>query len=748
MKKLLLIIACCLQFVNAQTKPAFGEYLSRDKSNSGINLLLKEDKTFQMFVLNGTYEIKNDSIIFTNNPDALSNSFKVQFVKSKTINKKITIFIEPTFQYIKPTFFLGIQNKPDGEIVYKAINEYLNQKEIDDYFERSYREKKEDVTNKMSFEIDKPNAMYLVQNTEVKTNIEKYLISSDVSEIKIENNFNIFDQLEMSGIIEDTNTLKVLINKLSPLKFINKNAKTETISEIPVIKTIEKNWSYPGKKEYNEMYSDTAATVVDSSYAYSNSEKRYEFKAKVEKNLKEALLNIKKDTTKYLLVIYNLKDKENEKDFNDFIADYNTNIGYNMYSEYESIYDKYNFYLATKNDEAFFKKKNIKEKSILILNNDGEIIASSSKKIEEISNTLYYDTSYLNNKLKETENAILISKAITNKKTSIPDLTKSLNTNYKDFFTSNYYSNNIVTYAAEELEIEVKNAESDIVYEAVDSTSAIENNDFTYYKSEISEKVLTEKLNLIFDYYSSKNKVDNQLINILLGEISGNHTNFDLFKNENSNHNKQEIKYINYILKYNEDEKTKVKIATLISSIINEKQANNPDIESYKKIGSNLIAYSGNNLNIIQTAVSTLNQKENSSEEANKLVDLYYSTLVNDKPVFENIDSQFNNLNTGIDYNLDWMSYKSQINAFLNSQAWDIFETNKTTDFQRAIKWSELSNIVDKDNPYSLDTLGQLYFAVGRKSEAIVIQTKAVAIAKAKNINFEEFEKALITMKK
>ena len=89
---------------------------------------------------------------------------------------------------------------------------------------------------------------------------------------------------------------------------------------------------------------------------------------------------------------------------------------------------------------------------------------------------------------------------------------------------------------------------------------------------------------------------------------------------------------------------------------------------------------------------------------------------------------------------MDWAGFKNRINSMLNAQAWDIFELNKTKDFERAIKWSELSNIVDKNNPYSLDTLAQLYFAVGRKSEAIAIQTKAVAIAKAMKINYEEFE--------
>jgi tetratricopeptide (TPR) repeat protein len=151
---------------------------------------------------------------------------------------------------------------------------------------------------------------------------------------------------------------------------------------------------------------------------------------------------------------------------------------------------------------------------------------------------------------------------------------------------------------------------------------------------------------------------------------------------------------------------------------------------------------------MIQSAIFSLNAKEQGSEEANKLVDSFYTTLVNDKPVFENIDTQFNNLSSEIDYTMDWASFKSRINSMLNAQAWDIFELKKTKDYERAIKWSELSNIIEKENPYSLDTLGQLYFAVGRKTEAIAIQTKAVAIAKEMKISPEEFENALNEMKK
>lgn len=753
MKKLLLILACTLQFVNAQNT-IVGEYISTTKNSNGVKLYFLEDNTYQISVFSGKYKIENDSIILEN--DNKENSFNLLFEKGKKTVNKITIKATPYNYYsLFSSDYLGIQKTENSEIEYKLFKDYFDQNDLEEYTKSVYKaienvdenseNKEEKPERKLSFEIDRAYALYFVKYKERKSNIEKYIIPTDVNVIDVTIHDNYLSDLELSGKIEKDNSVIFLTDGKNPLSFIKKSAITKIDYVVPSTKTSEKKWSYPNMKSREDYYDynvDSTAVLTDSTA------NRYEFKAKVEKNLKEALLNLKKEPSKYLFVYNNLKEKRAEKDFNNFIEEYNTNVGYNMYSEYDATYDKFNFYLATKSDEAFLKKDKSSDNSILILNKDGKIIASSTKKLDEIAYSLNYDVIYLTNKLQETENAILLSNSVTNKKTSIPELTKSLNTNYKDFFTSNYYNTNHYTET-----VETENNENEIrvneVSSAIDTTAtAYENKDFKYYKSEVSEKTLAEKLNTIFEYYNSKNTVNNELINILLGEISGNHISFNLFKNENSTNNKLEIKYINYILKYNENEKNKSKIALVLSQIISDKQVNDPDIETYNAIANQLIAYSGNNIHIIQSAIYNFNKKEQGSESANKLVDLFYTTLVNDKPVFENLDSQFNNLSTEIDYTMDWAGYKNRVNSLLNQQAWDIFEKNQTKDFERAIKWSELSNIVDKNNAYSLDTLGQLYFAVGRKSEAIVIQTKAVALAKELGISHEEFEKALNNMKK
>lgn len=749
MKKLLFILAFTVQLVNAQTTPETGEYISIEKFSPGINLKLNNDKTFQLFVFNGTYDVVNDSIVFNESLESQQKaSFNVTFSKNKTDHKKLKFSVKPSLMLGLRNEFLGIQSKENGEIIYASIYDYIKKNNEDDELRDAYRENEEDFS--FSFELDKPYAIYLALENKTETKIEKYIIQPSSTEVMIESNFSLFENIKLAGSINTDKSLNVYIDR-KPMKFVNKQHQTQNILfEKPASKIVEKNWSFPGKKNPFNIYDDSTVVVADT--AMVDYEEGFEFKAKIETNFKEALLNLKKDTlTKYLFVYYNLNDKKAEKNFNYMIEEYNMNMGNNMYSGYDAENDRYNFYFATKTDEAFLKKNNVKDNSVLIINKDGKILASSTKKIRIISNGLNYYQESIYNKLKETENAILLSNSISNKKTSVPDLAKSLNNNYRDFLKESYYyyQINVAVDTVAAMAIDTRETmEAEDAPAIVEAVETLENTDFTYYKSDISEKILAEKLNVIFEYYNSKNIINNELVNILLGEISGNHTSFDLFKNENDTNNKQEIKYINYILKYNETEKNKTKIASIINDLIAGKQANNPDIKTYNAIRMSLISYTENNFEILQSVISDLNEQTSGSEEANKLVDLYYNTLINDKPLFENIDAQFSNSNEDVDYTTDWSGFKSKINRMLNTQAWDIFEMNKTKDFERAIKWSELSNLVDKNNANSLDTLGQLYFAVGRKSEAIAIQTKAVALAKESKMNFEEFEKVLNNMKK
>ena len=762
MKKLLLLIACCLQFSNAQNT-IVGEYISTTKNSNGVKLFFLEDGTYQISVFTGKYKIDNDSIILENGNK--QNSFNLLYENSEKASNKLTIKLSNNYYSLFNTEYLGIQKTENAKIEYKLFSEYFDVQELEEYSDSINRavesvpetaeSNSENIEPKLSFEIDKSYALYFVKYSETKSNIEKYIIPNDVNIVDVSIQDNYLADLELSGKIEKDKSVIFLTDGRSPLSFTKKSEIKIPAYVSPVKKSSEKNWTFEGMKSREDVYAyDSTAVAVDTAYVVNGNE--YQFKAKVEKNLKEALLNIKKDTAKYVLVYYNLKDKKAEKNFNTFVSNYNENVSYSMYEGYNSVYDNFNFYLATKSDDSFFSKKNIKEKSVVIVNKDGEIIASSSEILDEVARTLNYDNSSLINNLKETENSIALANSVSNKKINIPDLTKILNSNYKNFYLDkDYYANTTIDTAVSVVDYpsNIENENEEIVAEdaVADAGKAVaadyENNDFIYYKSEVSEKVVAEKLNTIFEFYNSKNIVNNDLVNILLGEISGNHISFDLFKNENNTNNKQEIKYINYILKYNEEDGIKNKIAKIINDIITYKTENS-ETATYNAISYNLIAYSGNDLNILKSVINLYNQKEQGSEEANKLVDLYYTTLVNNKPLFENIDSQYVKSNNSIEYKTDWISFKSQINSLLNAQAWDIFELKKTQDFERAIKWSELSNSIEKENPYSLDTLGQLYFAVGRKTEAIAIQTKAVEIAKQAGMNAEEFEFALNNMKK
>ena len=121
MKKLLFILACTVQFVNAQNT-IIGEYISTTKNSNGVKLFFLEDNTYQISVFSGKYKIKNDSIILEN--DSQENSFNVLFEKGKKASNKLTIKAKPYNYYsLFSSEYLGIQKTENSEIEYKLFKD-------------------------------------------------------------------------------------------------------------------------------------------------------------------------------------------------------------------------------------------------------------------------------------------------------------------------------------------------------------------------------------------------------------------------------------------------------------------------------------------------------------------------------------------------------------------------------------------------------------------------------------------------
>ncbi|MNW04266.1 hypothetical protein D3C71_2003320 [compost metagenome] len=86
--------------------------------------------------------------------------------------------------------------------------------------------------------------------------------------------------------------------------------------------------------------------------------------------------------------------------------------------------------------------------------------------------------------------------------------------------------------------------------------------------------------------------------------------------------------------------------------------------------------------------------------------------------------------------------------ATLNTAAWSFFE-NKVNDelLKKALNWSKSSLVLEKNNPYYLDTYAHLLYRLGNKVEALKQQQLAVAKAADKKSGYYIQEDMLSNMK-
>ena len=167
--------------------------------------------------------------------------------------------------------------------------------------------------------------------------------------------------------------------------------------------------------------SDSTA-VVEDSYVST-----FDFKLKIENNLKSALSSNKSAKNKFLAVVVDSKNPSAKADFDAFIKDQETQMSYTMYDSYHPEYDLYNYYLATADDKKWLKANKITDApSIVILNNNGHVLASAKSNLKDKQYQFnYYDELY--KKLQRTDGLLTFSKAIKNKKATDADLIAAFN---------------------------------------------------------------------------------------------------------------------------------------------------------------------------------------------------------------------------------------------------------------------------------------------------------------------------------
>lgn len=708
----------CLAFTSfAQTETnKKGTYLSTNKGQK-IKLNLLEDNKYELVFYSGNYEIKGDSLLFTSSAKT-ENAFDLAFKNDKKAKKIKVKFLDPSYY----SFYIGTQ-KGSEPVQYQRLSDIKDKVNLDG--------DKIDV----EFEIDRADYVYLVfEQYEGDSQLSKFALPKDVSEVTIKYQMDVLGDLNISGFFNQK-TNELLISEQSgknPLVFRNeKDIQPEKASKVTSLENkIIKDFTYPGKEPLvsddfgTDVAVDSTATVVDSFAS-----KKIDFKLKIENSLKSTLASTKASKTKFLVVTVDSKNTSAKADFDTFVKDQETQVGYNMYDVYNPEYDLFNYYLATADDKKWLKTNKIKDTpSLIVLNNNGDILATAKSNLTDKQYQFnYYDGFY--KKLQRTDGLLAFNKTIKNKKTIDTDLVMAFN-----------------KIAVLEIPYEY---DTDYTVEADEKSTEFK----LVNNAAVDKKELAQTWKKLIEAHQKDTKPNMYLVETILKEIKNQGFSKQFFK-EDKVLNDTDFLAIDYLIKHydaidaerlaftaKEGETHLIgSLNTEISGALQQnKYVTENDIAADKNqsktiaVYKKLIGVGKGNFESYQNYFAFLEEaqdKDGSNTNYLKEFSTYFNAnLATDKgSVIEKLDTMFTSLDANSDYAYNgWSAFKEYNSNLSNSAAWTVVSKQGNLSFLKsAIIWSEYSLVVTKNNPYYLDTLAQLYYKDGQKEKAIQTQTLAV----------------------
>lgn len=700
-----------------------GTYLSTNKGGK-IKLNLLEDNKYELVFYSGGYEIKGDSLVFLKSAENKTNRFDLTFAKDKKAKKVKIKFLNPSYY----SFYIGTQKGAES-VQYERISD-IKTKVDPDY-----------IKTDLDFEIEKTDFLYLVyEDYDGKSDVSKYALPKDVSEVTINYDMAVLSDLNLIGSF-DKRTRELKISDQygkDPLVFINekeeKPAKAPTV--VPIENQTIKNWTYPGKENtlINDDFGsgvavDSAAVIVDAATvdatipppAYT----KYDFKLKVENTLKKAIESTKTTNNKFLVVVVDHKDKTAKENFDAFVKEQETQTGYNMYDSYNALYDIYNYYLAGADDKKWLKNNKItSDQSVIILNGNGDLLAVAKSDLT----TQQYQFSYYGDfyrKLQRANAFLSVDKVLKNKKASDSDLIAAFN---KAALLETSYD-----------------YDSDYTVNDPNST------EFVITKTALNQKEVAQTWKKLIEAHQ-KDKVANMyLVETIIKEIKNQGFTKQLFSTDRIL-NDTDFLAIDYLLNHSEDiEGNRADfnskqgelhtIGNVVSEVSDALQQNlylaqdgvsgEMNKEKINSIYKKIIASGKGNFDSYRNYFYYLGQLEDqdgSNTTYLKEFNTYFdNTLAGTSPI-EKLDAIFSGLDSSSSYSYDgWNSFKLYHSDICNNAAWTVVLKPQNSNFIKdAIKWSEYSLVISKNNPYYLDTLAQLYYKDGQKDKAIETQVLAV----------------------
>lgn len=703
-----------------------GTYLSTNKGGK-IKLNLLDDNKYELVFYSGGYEIKGDSLVFLKSKNTIDNRFDLSFAKDKKAKKIKIKFLNPSYY----SFYIGIQ-KGTESVQYQRLSDIKTK--VDPEY----------IKTDLDFEIEKTDFLYLVyEDYNGKSDVNKFALPKDVSEITINYDLAVLSDLNLVGSF-DKNTKELKISDQAgkdPLVFVNE--KDEKPAKAPTVVPIETqsvaNWTYPGKDPdygsygsavvdsiYNGLPVDaTAVPAADYSIDPPASYTKYDFKLKIEDNLKKAIESTKIASNKFLVVVVDSKNKTAKETFDAFIKEQETQTGYNMYDSYNALYDTYNYYLAGADDKKWLKNNKItNDPSVLVLNGNGDVLAVAKSDLT----TQQYQFSYYGDfyrKLQKANAFLSIDKVLKNKKASDADLINAFN--------------------------KAALLETSYDYDSDYSVNDPNSTDFVITKTTLDQKEVAQTWKKLIEAHQKDKAVNMYLAETIIKEIKNQGFTKQLF-NQDRILNDTDFLAIDYLLKHSDDiENNKVafnnsapevhNIGSAVSEISNALQQNlyasqdgltgEMNKEKINSVYKKIIASGKGNFDAYRNYfyyLSQLEDQDGSNTAYLKEFSSYFdNTLAGPSPI-EKLDAIFGGLDSSSSYSYDgWSSFKLYHSDICNNAAWAVVLKPQNSNFiKNAIKWSEYSLVISKNNPYYLDTLAQLYYKDGQTQKGIETQVLAV----------------------
>lgn len=481
-------------------------------------------------------------------------------------------------------------------------------------------------------------------------------------------------------------------------------------------------------------------------------------------------------------------------EFDNFIKLQNKEINYNNYSGNDSQFDLYNYYFASKTDGPWFKKNNIKLfPSVVTLNANGDVLSFANYKLLEIqhqfnnfddfkkglnrTNTLLMFKKSLNNISKEAE----IINAFTNiTKLEIPyeyiaPIEEPVVLTDVKFVPPIISEKQIPRTDIEELKgdpnsesVKEEIKESPMVTETIHEDTKL---DFNIYTKVNFDKTQLNKVwdNLMTNHLNDV-KPDINLVLVILNELKNIGFTKQIFNEEKILDITNE-KGFEYLFKHFDAIEDARKNSTYNVDAIHDIDLLETEIKNILNVSIALIKpetpivtqqkivfFYKKWLKINQVKIGlglnhdyfellkTVAINSNSETDYIKEYDDFFNKIFSDKTnAIEALDDLYN-FKDDLSYE-SWSEFKNSFSTSANNIAWFVVENSKDLkSIEKAVKWSETSLKIDKNNHYYLDTLAQLYYKIGKKEKAIQTEQKAID-ANKDNLNIEEYKAVLLKMK-